>query len=188
MTDKLSVDVWRSPSFIGRPIQLMAAYNIFDERRRARAVQRLTWRVSVEGQSNFQKNYTENLEMIVSPASLTSRAQIYGCSNSSRFNDRRLGSGFTLESNQIPDEPSINAFSNWRPELAESGYSSDRRADRGSDSIPWWEELSLALHQPPFSLTRDSKEALPPRVHVPGSRQAPGLRFPQHFRHFRDGS
>ena len=31
VTDRLSVDVWRSPSFIGRPIQLMAAYNIFDE-------------------------------------------------------------------------------------------------------------------------------------------------------------
>ncbi len=28
VTDKLSVDVWRSPSFIGRPIQLMAAYNM----------------------------------------------------------------------------------------------------------------------------------------------------------------
>jgi len=106
VTERLSVDVWRSPSFIGRPIQLMAAYNIFDEHHENPF--NLTLRVSVEGQDNFRKNYTENLEAVFS-RSLTSHAQIYFVPTAS-FNDRRLVQG-SLVSDQIPDEPGINAFS-----------------------------------------------------------------------------
>jgi mono/diheme cytochrome c family protein len=106
VTDRLSVDVWRSPSFIGRPIQLMAAYNIFDEHHEDAF--NLTFRVSMEGQDNFRKNYTENLEAVFS-RSLTSHAQIYFVPTVS-FNDRRVVQG-SLVSGQIPDEPGINAFS-----------------------------------------------------------------------------
>jgi mono/diheme cytochrome c family protein len=106
VTDRLSVDVWRSPSFIGRPIQLMASYNIFDEHHEDAF--NLTFRVSMEGQDNFRKNYTENLEAVFS-RSLTSHAQIYFVPTVS-FNDRRLVQG-SLVSGQIPDEPGINAFS-----------------------------------------------------------------------------
>src|SRR5579862_5178037 len=106
VTDRLSVDVWRSPSFIGRPIQLMASYNIFDEHHEDAF--NLTFRVSMEGQDNLRKNYTENLEAVFS-RSLTSHAQIYVVPTVS-FNDRRLVQG-SLVSDQIPDEPGINAFS-----------------------------------------------------------------------------
>jgi mono/diheme cytochrome c family protein len=106
VTDKLSVDLWRSPSFIARPIQLMAAYNLLDEHRGAPL--NLAVRVSVEGQNNFRKNYTENIEAIFS-RSLTSRAQLYVVPTVS-FNDRRLVQG-SLNSNQIPDFPGVNAFS-----------------------------------------------------------------------------
>jgi hypothetical protein len=106
VTDRLSVDVWRSPSFIGRPIQLMVAYNIFDEHHEDAF--NLTFRVSMEGQDNFHKNYAENLEAVFS-RSLTSHAQIYSVPTVS-FNDRRLVQG-SLVSDQIPDEPGINAFS-----------------------------------------------------------------------------
>lgn len=107
VTDKLSVDVWRSPTFIGRPIQLQAAYNVLDENREAPL--NLTFRVSLEGQDNFRKSYTEDLEMIVS-RSLTSRAQIYFVPTAS-FNDRRLVQATGLFSNDIPDLPGINSFS-----------------------------------------------------------------------------
>lgn len=106
VTDKLSVDVWRSPSFINRPIQLMAAYNLLDEHHGAPL--NLTVRASVEGQDNFRKNFTENLEAIFS-RSITSRAQFYAVPTVS-FNDRRLTMG-SQRSQGILDEPGINAFS-----------------------------------------------------------------------------
>lgn len=106
VTDKLSVDIWRSPSFIGRPIQLMAAYNFLDEHHGAPL--NLAVRVSIEGQNNFRKNYTENIEAIFS-RSITSHAQFYVVPTVS-FNDRRLVQG-GLTSKQIPDFPGINAFS-----------------------------------------------------------------------------
>ena len=52
----------------------MAAYNLFDEHHEEPF--NLTFRVSMEGQDNFRKNFTENLEAIIS-RSLTSHAQIY---------------------------------------------------------------------------------------------------------------
>ena len=149
VTDKLSVDVWRSPSFIGRPIQLMAAYNIFDEHHEEPF--NLTFRVSVEGQNNFRKNYTENLEMIVS-RSLTSRAQIYFVPTAS-FNDRRLVQG-SLESNQIPDEPGINAFS------IGAGLAVDIRPTVAliAEVIPTVVGgIELGIHRPPFSFAIQKK-------------------------------
>jgi mono/diheme cytochrome c family protein len=106
VTDHFSVDIFRSPSFIGRPIQLMAAYSLLEEHHGAPL--NVTVRGSVEGQNNFRKNFTENLELVVS-RSLGSRAQIYVVPTAS-FNDRRLVQG-GLGSNQIPDLPGINAFS-----------------------------------------------------------------------------
>jgi len=106
VTDKLSVDIWRSPSFIDRPIQLMAAYNLLDEHHGAPL--NLAVRASLEGQDNFRKNYTENLEAVLS-RSLTSHAQFYFVPTVS-FNDRRLVQG-SLSSAQILDLPGINAVS-----------------------------------------------------------------------------
>jgi mono/diheme cytochrome c family protein len=105
VTDRLSVSVWRSPSIIGRPIQLMAAYNFLDEHRGD--LFNLAVRVSVEGQDNFGKNYTENIEGIFS-RSITPHAQLYVVPTAS-FNDRRLTqAGFP---GPVPDTPGINTFS-----------------------------------------------------------------------------
>lgn len=106
VTDKFSVDIWRSPSFIDRPIQLMAAYNLLDEHHGAPL--NLALRASIEGQNNFRKNFTENLEAVFS-RSLTSHAQFYFAPTAS-FNDRRLVQG-GLRSAEIPDLPGINAIS-----------------------------------------------------------------------------
>ncbi len=106
VTDKFSVSVWRSPSFIERPIQLMAAYKLLDENHEAPL--NLSVRVSVEGQNNFQKSFTENIETVFS-RSITSHAQFYAVPTFS-FNARRLEPG-GLVSSQIPDFPGVDTFS-----------------------------------------------------------------------------
>jgi mono/diheme cytochrome c family protein len=107
VTDKLSLSVFRAPSLINRPIQLMAGYNILEERKGDPL--NLMVRVSIEGQDNFRKNYTENIEGIIS-RSITSRAQFYLVPTVS-FNDRRLEQPTGFLSNQIADVPGVNAFS-----------------------------------------------------------------------------
>ncbi|MGA2879249.1 MAG: DUF5777 family beta-barrel protein [Bryobacteraceae bacterium] len=106
-TDKLSVSIFRSPSLIGRPIQLMAAYNILDEHHEAPL--NMAVRVSIEGQNNFRKNYTQNIEGIFS-RSITSRAQFYVVPTFS-FDARPLVQATGFLSSQIPDMPGVNTFS-----------------------------------------------------------------------------
>jgi mono/diheme cytochrome c family protein len=105
-TDKFFGSILRSPSFIGRPIQLMLGYTLLEERHGDPF--NLTVRVSMEGQNNFRKNYTENIEAIFS-RSLTRHAQFYVVPTAS-FNDRRVVQG-SLISSEIPDIPGVNAFS-----------------------------------------------------------------------------
>ena len=74
ITSKLSVFAYRSPSIIGRPIELMAAYNFLDEHHGGYL--NAAFRFSVDGQNNFYSNFSENFELIVS-RSLGRRAQVY---------------------------------------------------------------------------------------------------------------
>jgi cytochrome c553 len=106
ITDKLSASVYRSPSIVNRPIQVMAAYQLLDEHRGSPFT--LKVRASIEGQNNFRKNYTENIEGIFA-RSLTKRAQIYAVPTLS-FNDRRLVQG-GFRSSDILDLPGVNTFS-----------------------------------------------------------------------------
>jgi len=106
ITDKWSVDLMRSPTFIGRPIQLQTAYSFLSEQKSAPF--NFTARVSLEGQDDFRKNYTEDLEGIFS-RSITNRAQVYLVPTIS-LNDRRVVQGGLVD-DKIPDYPGINAFS-----------------------------------------------------------------------------
>jgi Membrane bound beta barrel domain (DUF5777) len=74
VTDKFSVFAYRAPSIIGRPIELMAAYNFLDEKDGQPL--NASVRFSVDGQDNFGRNYTENFELLAS-RSIGKRAQIY---------------------------------------------------------------------------------------------------------------
>jgi mono/diheme cytochrome c family protein len=105
-TDKLSLSIFRSPSIIGRPIQLMAAYNILDEHHEDPL--NMIVRVSIEGQNNFRKNYTENIEGIFS-RSITPKAQIYIVPTLSLNARPLVQAGFL--SSQIPDLPGVDTFS-----------------------------------------------------------------------------
>jgi mono/diheme cytochrome c family protein len=107
VTDKLSVSIFRSPSLIGRPIQLMAAYNILDEHHEDPL--NMTVRVSIEGQNNFRKSYTQNIEGIFS-RSITSRAQFYVVPTFS-FDARALVQATGFTSSDIPDMPGVDTFS-----------------------------------------------------------------------------
>lgn len=106
VTDKLSVSVYRSPSVMGRPIELMAAYHFLDEHDGHPL--NATFRFSVDGQNNFSKNFTTNFEGIFS-RTLFKRAQIYVVPTLSLQN-RRLVLSPTLE-NAPPSLPGINSFS-----------------------------------------------------------------------------
>jgi len=74
LTSRLYAFAYRSPSVIGRPIELMLGYNLLDEH----DGQPLNFavRFSVDGQNNFQRNFAENFELIAS-RSLGRRAQLY---------------------------------------------------------------------------------------------------------------
>lgn len=144
LTDNFSVSVFRAPSLINRPIQLMAGYNILEERRENPF--NLMVRVSLEGQDNFRKNYTENIELIFS-RSIKSRAQVYIVPTLS-LNDRLLIQPHTFASGSILDEPGVNAFSlgvglavDVRPTVALLG-----------ETIPTlFNARELDIHRPVFS-------------------------------------
>jgi hypothetical protein len=106
ITDKFSVSAYRSPSVIGRPIELMAAYHFLDEHDGHPL--NATFRFSVDGQDNFSKNFTTNFEGIFS-RTLFKRAQVYVVPTLSLQN-RRLVLSSTLE-NAPPSLPGINSFS-----------------------------------------------------------------------------
>lgn len=107
VTSRLSVSAFRSSSLVNRPIQLMAGYNIMEEEKNAPL--NVMVRASIEGQDNFRKNFTENIEGILS-RSITSKAQIYVVPTFS-LNDRILLQPSGFLSSEIPDVPGINAFS-----------------------------------------------------------------------------
>lgn len=106
ITDKLSVSAYRSPSVIGRPIELMTAYHILDEHDGYPL--NATFRFSVDGQNNFSKNFTTNFEGIFS-RSLFNRTQVYVVPTLSLQN-RRLIADPILE-DPPPDLPGVNSFS-----------------------------------------------------------------------------
>jgi mono/diheme cytochrome c family protein len=144
VTDKLSVSIFRSPTLIGRPIQLMAAYGILDEHHEAPL--NMTVRVSIEGQNNFRKNYTQNIEGIFS-RSITSRAQFYAVPTLS-FDARPLVQATGFLSSDIPDLPGVDTFS------IGLGAAYDIRPTVAliAEVIPTlWNASELGIHRPAYS-------------------------------------
>ena len=107
ITDKLYVSAYRSPSIIDRPIELMVAYHLLDEHNGDPL--NATVRASVDGQDNFSKNFTTNLEMIVSK-SVTRHGQLYFVPTLSLQNCELLVKSGNL-STSPPDLPGFNTFS-----------------------------------------------------------------------------
>lgn len=121
LSDRLSVGAYRSPSAIGRPIEFMVGYDLMDEYEDHPL--NVSVRFSLDGQDNFRKNFTTNLEGIVS-RSLSGRAQFYVVPTIS-FQNRRLVGPTGALSNRPADLPGINSASigaglavNIRPSVA----------------------------------------------------------------------
>jgi hypothetical protein len=96
LTSKISIMATRSPSIIGRPIELMVAYNFLDEHNGNPI--NAAFRFSMDGQNDFEKNFSENFELIFS-RSVGHRAQLYAVPTLS-LNARPL-----LGANSIIDAP-----------------------------------------------------------------------------------
>jgi mono/diheme cytochrome c family protein len=107
ITKKLSVDVYREPTFIARPIQIRLAYNFLSESEGAPL--NLTGAFAEEGENNFRINFAESVEFIAS-RSLGHRAQLYFVPTFSA-NARHLFSPFSYESRYIPHLPGYYTFS-----------------------------------------------------------------------------
>ena len=107
VTDKLSLSIYRSPTQMARPIQLMAAYNFLDERK-GQPINAAV-RLSIQGQDSFARNFTENLEGVFS-RSLGGRAQLYAVPTLS-LNNRVLFQPASFLSSAIPNLPGYNTFS-----------------------------------------------------------------------------
>ena len=107
ITEKLSVSAYRSPSTIGRPIELMAAYHFLDEHNGHPL--NASFRFSVDGQDEFSQNFTANFEGIVS-RSVSGRAQLYAVPTVSLGNRRLISKPGSLE-DPPPNLPGIHSFS-----------------------------------------------------------------------------
>lgn len=107
VTQDFSVGIYRSPSIIGRPIQLMAAYNFVDEHDGHPLNGAV--RFSVDGENDFSRNFTANIEGIFS-RSLGNKAQLYAVPTLS-FQNRRLVPPQNALADPVPGLPGVNTFS-----------------------------------------------------------------------------
>jgi len=102
VTSRLSVTAYRSPSYIGRPIELGVAYNFLDENDGNPF--NAAVRFSVDGQNHFDTNFTENFELIVS-RSLGHRAQLYAVPTFSIHDRPLLPNPNSLLQDPMPAQP-----------------------------------------------------------------------------------
>jgi hypothetical protein len=102
VTSKFSVMAYRSPSVIGRSIELMGAYNFLDESDGKPFNAAL--RFSVDGQNDFGSNYTENFELATS-RSIGHRAQLYATPTFSIHQRPLLANPGNAVADQVPDQP-----------------------------------------------------------------------------------
>jgi hypothetical protein len=107
ITDKLMASIYRSPSLINRPIELMLGYSLLDEHD-GRPFN-LGVRASLDGPDNLTQNISGNLEVIVS-RSLSSRGQFYVVPTGTIGNRRLLSKPGLVETHPA-NLPAINSFS-----------------------------------------------------------------------------
>jgi mono/diheme cytochrome c family protein len=107
VTDKLSVSAYRSPSLIDRPIELGVAYHFWDEH--DGNLLNAAVRASEDGQNDFSRNFTTNLELLLS-RSVTRHAQLYFVPTVS-LGDRKLLPKPGILASAPPGLPGFNTFS-----------------------------------------------------------------------------
>lgn len=161
VTQNLSVSAYRAPSIAGRVIELGATYHLLNEQdgRPFNAALRF----SVDGQNNFERNFTTNFELLLS-RSITRRAQLYLVPTGSLHNRPLLGErsivgappllpcGASLATGSNPSlniRPCADTFS------LGAGISVDVRPTVAlvAEVIPTLVNgVNLGIHRPPFAL------------------------------------
>lgn len=160
ITRNLEVSAYRSPSITGRVIELGGTYHLlseFDGKPLNAAL-----RFSVDGQNNFQRNFTTNFELLLS-RSITHRAQIYLVPTGSLHNRPLLSEASIVQAPPyLPCDQPLATGSN--PELnirscadtfaLGAGVSVDVRPTVAlvAEVIPTLVNgTDLGIHRPPFS-------------------------------------
>lgn len=110
VTSHLSVSAYRSPSIIGRPIELGARYNFLDERH---GPFNAAVRFSVDGQDDFSRNFTTNFELQTS-RSVGSRVQVYVVPTLS-LNNRPVLAVTSSLTEPLPYQPCAQVLANGVP-------------------------------------------------------------------------
>jgi len=100
ITDRIHVGAYRSPSGLGRPIQLSVGATLFNEQKGDPIS--LEARVGIEGRDNFKRNFTTSFDMTLA-RSITRHAQIYFVPTIS-VGDRPIG--FAPQQN-LPGETAV---------------------------------------------------------------------------------
>jgi hypothetical protein len=108
VTSHLSVSVYRSPSIIGRPIELGARYNFLSERH---GPFNAAGRFSIDGQNNFSRNFTTNFELEVS-RSIGRRAQLYAIPTLSLHNRPVIALSSASLEEPFPYQPCSQSLAN----------------------------------------------------------------------------
>ena len=107
VTKRFSVSIYRSPTFLSRPIQMMGAYNFLSES--AGSPLNMVGRLSIEGQNDFDRNFAGSLEVILS-RSVGRHAQFYFVPTLS-LGARHLFSPNSYVSSAIPNLPGFTTVS-----------------------------------------------------------------------------
>lgn len=110
VTSHLSVSAYRSPSIIGRPIELGTRYHFLDERH---GPFNAAVRFSVDGQDDFSRNFTTNFELQTS-RSLGSHVQVYVVPTLSLNNRPVLAATASLVA-PLPYQPCAQPLANGVP-------------------------------------------------------------------------
>lgn len=74
ITDRIHVGAYRSPSYVGRPIEIYAGVSLLNEQKGDPFTAMA--RVGLEGRDNFQRNFTTSFELTIA-RSITRHAQLY---------------------------------------------------------------------------------------------------------------
>jgi hypothetical protein len=117
VTDRIQVGAYRSPTFVGRPIELFAGLSLLDERKGHPFTAMA--RVGLEGRDNFSRNFTTSIELTAA-RSITRHAQIYVVPTVS-INSRPL-QAFANVTRNLPGETTfalgLGGALNIRPSVA----------------------------------------------------------------------
>lgn len=160
VTRNLQVSAYRSPSIAGRVIELGASYHLLSEQDGKPFNAAL--RFSVDGQNNFQRNFTTNFELLLS-RSITRRAQIYVVPTGSLHNRPMLSEASIVQAPPyLPcsevvaagSNPALNIRSCADTFALGAGLSVDVRPTVAlvAEVIPTLVNgTDLGIHRPPFA-------------------------------------